>query len=424
MSFASRVACCILALVISASLPLAAQGADLPKFTKGINLARLHNLAHRDPGQPGRFLWPPFRGELAKISDAELRRLKDLGFDFIRLPVAPAPFLTVTEAESRILTDQLFDTVKRLQGHGFGVLLDPHPGHGGPRFSAPRILENPSNDEFEAYLRWLETLARHMRRLPAEKSALGLMNEPQADCHHLVATDWTDIQPLLYRAVRDVAPDLALVLTVGCWSSYRALEHLDMVPYDANTFVDIHYYSPHYFTHQSLPFASEPTRYMAGLAYPGPAGSVEETMRLTEERVALLRQTHPDRVADDALSQAKAAISHYYEDPPPVDRAYVASHFDVIRRWAASQSVDPARIVIGEFGAARAPSGMAENPGRNAWIRDVREETEASGFAWAYWDYNAGDGYPGFGLVFDNESRTIDPDMVKALGLDVTALER
>ncbi|MXN66621.1 cellulase family glycosylhydrolase [Stappia sp. GBMRC 2046] len=424
MSLAVKILRGIFALVFLVALPLAAHGADLPKFSKGINLARLHNLAHRDPERPGRFLWPPFRGDLAKISDAELKRLKDIGFDFIRLPVAPAPFLSVTEAESRILIDELFDTVRRLQDHGFGVLLDPHPGHGEPRFSAPRILENPSNEEFEAYLRWLETLARHMRRLPAGKSALGLMNEPQADCHHLVATDWTDIQPLLYRAVRDVAPDLALVLTVGCWSSYRALGYLDMTPFDENTFVDIHYYSPHYFTHQSLLFAGEPTRYMAGLAYPGADGNVEETLRLTEERIALLRRTHPDRVAEDALEQAKVGISRYYDDPPPIDRAYIASHFDIIRRWAASQSVDPARIVIGEFGAARPPSGMAENPGRDVWIRDVREEAEASGFAWAYWDYNAGSGYPGFGLVFDNESRTIDPDMVKALGLDVTALDR
>jgi hypothetical protein len=40
------------------------------------------------------------------------------------------------------------------------------------------------------------------------------------------------------------------------------------------------------------------------------------------------------------------------------------------------------------------------------------------------WDYNAGDGYPGFGLVFDNESRKIDPDVVDALGLDPKGLRR
>ncbi|NRG16354.1 cellulase family glycosylhydrolase [Rhizobiales bacterium] len=424
MSLVPKIVRVILALVFSVSLPLLARGADLPQFSKGINLARLHNLAHRDPERPGKFLWPPFRGDLAKVSDAELKQLKDLGFDFIRLPVAPAPFLTVTEAESRILTDKLFDTVKRLQDHGFAVLLDPHPGHGGARFSAPRILSSPSNEEFEAYLQWLEGLARHMRRLPGRKSALGLMNEPQADCHHLVSTDWTDIQPLLYRAVRDVAPDLAVVLTGGCWSSHRALGYLDMAPYDENTIVDVHYYSPHYFTHQALPFASEPTRYLAGLAYPGADGNIDETLRLTEEHIAHMRRTRPERVADDALSQAKAAISRYYDDPPPVDRAYISGHFDIIRRWAGAQNVDPARIVIGEFGAARPPAGLPAIPGRNAWIRDVREEAEASGFAWAYWDYNAGSGYPGFGLVFDNESRTIDPDMVKALGLDETAISR
>ncbi len=373
--------------------------------------------------RPGAFRWPPFQGPLSKISDRELERLKALGFDFIRLPVAPAPFLTVTEAEERILFDGVYDTVKRLQAAGFGVLVDAHPTHGGPRWSAPGILADEDGEEFKGYAEWLQRLARHLRNLPGNKTALGLMNEPQSECHILFGNDWTDMQPLLYAAVRKVAPDLAVVLTTGCWSSFDALEYLDMRAYDANTLVDIHYYKPHYYTHQGLAFASAPSRYLSGLWYPGPEGDPAEALRQSKRLIELRRaQKRGDEIPADALNQALEGISRYYDEPPPVDRAYIERHFDMMRAWVKGQGIDPRRLLIGEFGVARPPKGMPENVSRNAWLRDVREAAEASRFGWALWDYNAGDGYPGFGLVFDNKSRKIDTRAAAALGLNVGAL--
>lgn len=393
-----------------------------PGFRKGINLARLHSLPAGDPQRPGEFLWPPFRPPLAEIGDGELRRLRATGFDFVRLPVAPAPFLAVSEGERRILLDGVFDTVKRLQAFGFGVLVDPHPIHSG-RWSAPGMLADIDGEEFREYGDWLEVLARNLKRLPASRTALGLMNEPQRDCHLVFGRDWTEIQPLLFARVRKAAPELALVLTTGCYSSFEGLPHLRMAGYDENTLIDIHYYRPYYFTHQSLPFASIPTRYMAGLWYPGQEGDPQRSLALSEELIAQLRREKgEDAVPRDALEQAMGGVLHYYEDPP-VDRAYIRAHFEAMRRWAEEEGVAPNRLVIGEFGAARPAAGMPENASRYSWISDVRDEAEASGFAWAYWDYNAGDGYPGFGLVFDNESRKIDPDAVTALGLDAKALK-
>lgn len=414
---------CSLALlaVLLFGAATATLAADAPAFRRGINLARLHSLPTEDPEVPGAFLWPPFQGPLARIDDAELHRLRAVGFDFVRLPVAPAPFLAVTEAERRLLIDALYDTVRRLQAAGFGVLVDAHPNHFDPNWSAPRILADADGAAFRAYGEWLKQLARYLRDLPADKTALGLMNEPQEDCRLTTANEWTRMQPLLYAAVREIAPDLALVLTTGCWSSPDALPHLEMEPYDANTLVDVHYYRPYPFTHQGLPFANAPLRHMSGLAYPGVGADKAVALARTKQLIAARQRAGVD-VPDDTLKQARGVIANYYDDPPLVDDAYVQGHFAAMRQWVDAQKIAPSRLIIGEFGVARQPEGLPEIPGRILWLEHVRKAAEANGFGWALWDYNAGDGYPGFGLVFDNESRKIDPDVIQALGLDRSGL--
>lgn len=398
-----------------------AAAADTPAFRKGINLARLHSLPYEDPSKPGAFLWPPFRGPLAEIGDDELTRLKAVGFDFIRLPVAPAPFLAETEARRKTLLDALYVTIKRLQTAGFGVLIDVHAEHNDPNWSAPKILSKANGPAFRGYSAFLQELARFARGLPASKTALGLMNEPQEECYISGASEWTRMQPLLYKAVREVAPDLPIVLTTGCWSSPEALPRLDMKPYDGNTMVDVHYYRPHPFTHQGLPFANTPVRYISGLSYPGTDADKNLTLFRS---LQLIKEREKDgaNVPGDAMAQVKRSVDNYYDAPPFVDANYVAGHFAAIREWTDKQKIDPSRLIVGEFGVARPPKGMPEIPGRLRWLEDVRKAAEANGFGWALWDYNAGDGYPGFGLVLDNESRRIDPDMIDALGLDRKAL--
>lgn len=412
-----------LLLVWSLVCCLSAEAAETPVFRRGINLARLHSLPTEDQSKPGTFVWPPFDGALATVSDAELERLHGLGFDFIRLPVAPAPFLVQPERRRRVLMDALFGTVRRLQNAGFGVLVDAHPNHTDPNWSAPGILANADGQALKAYSGWLGDIARFLRDRPGEKTALGLMNEPQAECHVAGPGDWTQMQPALYATVRATAPKLAIVLTTGCWSSPDALGHLDMRRYDANTLVDVHYYRPHAFTHQGLPFANIPARYISGLAYPGLGADANLTMFRSMQLIKQ-RQKEGADVPGDAMMQVKDAVVDYYDNPPVVDETYISGHFAAMKRWTDEQKVDPARLIIGEFGAARPPQGMPESPGRMLWLDHVRRAAEANGFGWAMWDYNAGDGYPGFGLVFDNESRKIDPDVVDALGLDPKGLRR
>jgi hypothetical protein len=52
----------------------------------------------------------------------------------------------------------------------------------------------------------------------------------------------------------------------------------------------------------------------------------------------------------------------------------------------------------------------ADRAARAAWLHDVASVAAARGFGWAVWGYHGG-----FGIVSNDPSRTLDPDVVSAL---------
>ena len=75
------------------------------------------------------------------------------------------------------------------------------------------------------------------------------------------------------------------------------------------------------------------------------------------------------------------------------------------------------RVFLGEFGAMNNEQrGLVTRQGERVhWFSDVREETEAHGFAWAAWVYS---GSVGFSLVKDPKSAELDPEITTARGLE------
>ncbi len=373
------------------------------------------SFARRDPARPGGYLWPPFQGDLAIMTNAELDRLRDLGFDFVRLPVDVGPFMEADEDNARALFDLMREWVLRLRGHGLSVLLDIHPATYQSDWRPEDILADPRGEKFRRYMEFLERTADLFGDQPADGFALELMNEPQPACEREDGEDWTISQKRLFDAVRAVAPEMPVVLTGGCWASADGLMLLDPALFDAATLYDFHFYEPYYFTHQSLPWASPPGRYLAGLTYPAASGSLEVTLDKTRAHIARMEAGGTPQPAD-AVAVAKKYASSYYgrrESGPKT----IAARFDDIVIWAGRNGVAPGRIVAGEFSAIRWPDDVEDDGSRLRWIADVRAAAEDRGFGWAFWDYNEG-----FGLLADNASRRVDPGTAASLGLNPDAL--
>lgn len=398
-----------------ASLAASGQSGAVPHFRRGVNLSRLQNYAYRDPDRPGKYLWPPFQGDLARITDAELERLTALGFDFVRLPVDAGVFLAADAVDRRLLLDDLKSLVVRLIDAGLGVMVDSHPATYQSDWTPRDILAEADGPRLEAYAGFLVDVAKRLRDLPPDRVALELMNEPQSVCFREDGEDWSVTQKKLFDRVREAAPGLPVVLTPGCWRSLRELEYMSLEGYDDKVIFDFHFYDPYYLTHQSLPWSMVPLRYIAGLTYPWTSGSIESAEILTRQRLAALKKSGVD-VPDDAFVRAMEGVRDYYNRKRP-DLGFIEERFDTLAQWSDKYEIAPERMVLGEFSAIRPPKGLPDDGSRLAWIRDVRTVTELLGFGWAFWDYDEG-----FGMITDNATRTIDAGIVEALGLNADAL--
>lgn len=396
-----------LAMAGLASLAMAAafQPSGAAAFERGINVSSVFTY----PQEEG---WPPFRGPRAQFGDDEMRALADAGFDFMRLPVDPAPFHTASPQDRDALIADVAYFVARANGAGLAVIVSGHPTHSDTAWQ-PMHDGDPARASFEDYAQWLETIARAVDDVAAPGgAAIALMNEPQPMCINEDGADWQDFQMTLHQRVRAVT-GLPLVLTGGCWSQIEGLEELTAIPDDPHTLFDAHYYLPFAYTHQGATWATPILAYVGGLRFP-PQDSNPQA--IVEAVSVLVRERHEGSEED---RQARRVEAH-----AEIDR-YLASgswpgqledDFSRLSRWADQRGIERHRILVGEFGAIRPPhESQADLASRETYLRAVREAIEAQGFAWAMWEYLSP-----FGLTETDENRVLMPGVLDALGVKTT----
>lgn len=212
------------------------------------------------------------------------------------------------------------------------------------------IMTDPWSHK-DRYLGIWAQVAEHYKDQPANV-LFELLNEPNST---LDASLWNQYLLESLAVVRETNPSRDVVIGPVQWNSYEWLSTLE-VPNDKHLIVTFHYYSPFQFTHQGAEWAGEEAQGWMGTEW----GS--ET-----------------------------------------DQADVISHFDVVADW--SKRHGNVRILLGEFGAySRGPQDS-----RVRWTKFIREQAEAHGFAWAYWELASGFG------VYDPEAQVWREDLLKAL---------
>ena len=208
--------------------------------------------------------WRKFLGE------AELKALKDAGFDFLRMPVDPSPFLA---ADNAALHDRLYagvlDSARMINRAGIKVVVDLHLIAAGANrgIGMGEVMRDPA-----AFDRYVEVVRRMARTLSGEDPALVAfepMNEPVVDCEADGTDLWPERQRRLFAAARASATRLTLVLTGGCYSSAAALARMEPkdIP-DDNLVWTFHSYEPFLLTHQGAGWTGDFMPYVIGLPYP------------------------------------------------------------------------------------------------------------------------------------------------------------
>ena len=377
---------------------------------------------------------PPFHPGRPVPRYEDLAKLAAAGFDFIRLPVCPAPFLhlasTGQERQLRRCIEAVTEAVALAHSAGLGTVVNLQPDS-TPGYTAEELYGSTAA-MFDAYRRLVSRFAGSLAALPIERLAFEPVNEPPQSA----ADDWAARQDILLAAARASAARLKLVATGAFGGSIRGLVRLDpralVRSFDPLLFT-FHFYEPYLFSHQGAPWLarSEPKyAWLNNLPWPGSAGSLSRTMASVRERMTAFPNGHSQARLRAYEETIRSGLEPYFN--PPIDSGYFTGDpgnggefFTVLRGWATGHGLGPERILMGEFGAlqttevARPVTGgpyvAANAADRARYLADLRRTAEDHGYGWAMWTlFN-----PGMGLM-DETSRALDPAVLGALGLAVS----
>ncbi|XHB99500.1 cellulase family glycosylhydrolase [Nitratireductor sp. ac15] len=347
-----------------------------------------------------------------KLNLSELTQLKGNGFDFLRMPVDPIPFLSpkAEHLRERLLVSVL-EGVRTINAAGLKVIVDLHPiPRGADRFAG---VEELLRDDalFERYLGLVRDMGRTLSGEDPERVAFELMNEPVTGCEGAEGAAWDEQLGRLFAAARSSAPRTTLVLSGACWGSAQGLSALNpnTIP-DDNILWAFHSYDPFILTTQGALWAGDFIRYVTGIPYPPHEHKSELAVAVGKAR---------GRIRADAPFMRRSGMLDYLDEQiDGVDteaelEAQMDAPFKTVADWAARHGVDPQNILLGEFGMIRQEYQNPDViPGewRAAYIRDMIEKAEERGFAWSIWGYGGA-----FGIVEEFGGKPAEDDVLRMI---------
>lgn len=327
------------AALLAAASPSGSRAASLSggdwRVRRGVNLSH--------------WFWMPLDAARSHApAPEELQRLRDEGYDFVRLPVDPDdPW--VLDGHS------LPAAAEAVAAAGLRLLVDLHPA---PAI-LPSLLESPRAIAGWAAAGW-ETLLPQLRHLPAGFLALQVLNEPPLTDERA----WQEIQGGLLARLRAALPEHRLVAGGAAWSSVHHLARLR--PYaDEGLLYAFHFYKPNVFTHQGAGWGEPGWRHLSGIPYPVTAAELRR-------RAA---------AADDPA--AAALLRGHADGDWNAER--LAAEVGVAVAWARQHGRP---LICTEFGAY---AGSGSDPvARLRYLRDLTGIFEREGIAHCRWDFRGG----------------------------------
>jgi len=175
------------------------------------------------------------------IRERDLYRIKEQGFDTVRLPVQWK--LMDTQSGIKIDPAQLArveEVLLQAQGAGLQVILNAHHYND--------LNEDPDTHEPRLEALWRELSIRY-RDAPPEL-IFELINEP----HSAMTIPRTDaLNSSLLSIVRETNPDRWVLYGTAHWGTLEGMLKSNPA-YDPKAIIGFHYYSPFEFTHQGAAF--------------------------------------------------------------------------------------------------------------------------------------------------------------------------
>ena len=315
------------------------------------------------------------RGDGVAPSEPVLEKLRQLGFQTIRLPING----DLLSAGDTTTLRRIEAGVADLNRLGFSVLADMHPSE-SLHTALRQDFEAGSQRAAEAWM----ALGSVLANLSDEMVYAELLNEPP-----LRNDAWLQLRQLLAEVVRSKCPNHTLIW--GPSPSQGIWEIGETPPLaDDNQIAASHFYSPSAFTHQCETWDASPLAQISNLPFP----ATIETPRV-QQSIGKLRAAGDEQAA--SLIEEQLAT--------PWTEAAIAAEFMKLRRWSETYDCP---VMMNEFGVL---NFCVDAESRRFWVRAVRQAAESNKIGWAYWELDQG-----FGIIRSRGSiEGFDDAMIAAL---------
>ena len=296
------------------------------------------------------------------ITEQDMQRIKEMGFDHIRLPIDEVQFWDEQGNRLDEAWQLLTNALEWCCKYNLRVIVDLHTlrSHNFVLQEGQKnaLYEDPA--ELQKLIEMWNQLSAQMKRFPVNMVAYEFMNEPVADDPE----QWNQVVEKVHAALRKLEPDRKLVIGSNRWQSVGTFKDLRIPAGDKNIILSFHYYNPMFVTHYRASWA-DVGRYTGTVTYPGQLISEQDYNQASEQVQKIIRenegltQWNRDRIKNDMADAIK-----------------LASDLGL-------------QLFCGEWGAyQRTPRDLAY-----AWMKDMISIFDECNIAWTVWCYDADFGF-------------------------------
>lgn len=316
---------------------------------------------------------PKFSGaeRVAFFTNENVKQLKELGFDHIRLPIDETVLWTESGEKIRPYAfDLLHNAIGWCESNGLKIIVDMH-------ITRNHSFTNTENDLFTKpeepakFVRLWEDLSSELSKYSNDLLAYEILNEPVSENPE----NWNRVLNLVIPAIQAKEPDRTLIVGV-CTSNFAVMYNSLKLPVTKNIMMTYHVYAPYLLT-----------------AY----GQNDTTDGRTDIPISYPGQLVPDGYISQLPEKWQSTGKQVFNKEAL--RPFVKEGIDRAKQLSVP-------VFVGEFGTLY----TVPEQSRANWYRDIVSLLGEYGIGYTSWDYK-GAGYS----IVDENNTVAYPEIVKIL---------